>query len=158
MFSPSPPGFQLSDEDTFTKALARFAQIDSRHFINFILELIDGYLYKLFRKGNADVANVSIYNGLQNPPKNAGFKSIQESVSRFLTNKELCVELAELLRYNYERIDFIDAPIQLNFDCPLDLHCSYSRDQVLVACDFDGDQLHAGRRQIFAEKRLDLLL
>ena len=42
----------------------------------------------------------------------------------------------ELLQYKYDLIDFIDAPVDLGFDCPLDLHCTYTRDQLLVALDF----------------------
>ena len=45
-------------------------------------------------------------------------------------------QLLELLRFNYDRIDFLDQKIDLGFDCPLDLHCTYSRDQILVAMDF----------------------
>ena len=45
-------------------------------------------------------------------------------------------ELIALLKYNYDRIDFIDEPVSLGFDCPLDLHCTYTRDQLLVAMDF----------------------
>lgn len=35
-----------------------------------------------------------------------------------------------------EKIDFIDEPVDLGFDCPLGLHCTYTRDQLLVAMDF----------------------
>jgi hypothetical protein len=45
-------------------------------------------------------------------------------------------ELIELLEYRFEKIDFIDEPVNLGFECPLDLHCTYSRDQLLVAMDF----------------------
>lgn len=45
-------------------------------------------------------------------------------------------ELLELLAHNYNSIDFIDQPMNLGFPCPLDLHCTYSRDQLLVALDF----------------------
>jgi hypothetical protein len=48
----------------------------------------------------------------------------------------LLEELLELLRYQYERIDFLDQNVDLGFDCPLDLHCTYTRDQILVALDF----------------------
>jgi hypothetical protein len=41
-----------------------------------------------------------------------------------------------LLQYQYEKIDFIDEPVDLGFECPLDLHCTYTRDQLLVAMDF----------------------
>lgn len=45
-------------------------------------------------------------------------------------------ELMSLLQYRFEQIDFIDEPVDLGFDCPLDLHCTYTRDQLLVAMDF----------------------
>ena len=45
-------------------------------------------------------------------------------------------EILDVLYYNYDRIDFVDAPVDLGFECPLDLHCTYSRDQILAALDF----------------------
>ena len=45
-------------------------------------------------------------------------------------------ELQALLQYQYDRIDFIDEPVDVGFDCPLDLHCTYTRDPLLVALDF----------------------
>ena len=33
-------------------------------------------------------------------------------------------ELQALLQYQYDRIDFIDEPVDVGFDCPLDLHCT----------------------------------
>lgn len=48
----------------------------------------------------------------------------------------LLAEFIDLLKYKYEQIDFIDEPVDLEFDCPLDLHCTYTRDQLLVAMDF----------------------
>ena len=45
-------------------------------------------------------------------------------------------ELQALLQYQYDRIDFIDEPVDVGFDCPLDLHCTYTRDQILIAMDY----------------------
>ena len=35
----------------------------------------------------------------------------------------MLAELQELLRYQYNHIDFIDSTTDLGFDCPLDVHC-----------------------------------
>lgn len=63
-----------------------------------------------------------------------------DQVSRNLRNLAdspvMLAELIELLEYQYNRIDFIDEPVDLGFDCPLDLHCTYTRDQLLVAMDY----------------------
>ena len=45
-------------------------------------------------------------------------------------------ELLDLMRYQFSRIDFIDEAVDVGFDCPLDLHCTYTRDQLLVDMDF----------------------
>ena len=65
-------------------------------------------------------------------------------------------ELQELLKYRYEQIDFIDEPVNLGFDCPLELHCSYSRDQILVALDYMN--LGAMRQGVkwLPDKKIDL--
>ncbi len=85
------------------------------------------------------------------------FESAAASIDAILRNKVLCQELSELLKFNYEKIDFIDAPIGLDFDCPLDLYCSYSRDQILVACDFLKTSSMREGVKYLASKKLDLL-
>jgi len=39
----------------------------------------------------------------------------------------------EVLQYNYLHIDFVDKHLDLGFECPLDLHYSYSVDQIMAA-------------------------
>ena len=51
-------------------------------------------------------------------------------------SKYMFGELLEILNYNLEKIDVVGGTVDLGFDCPLDLYCTYSRDQILVAMDF----------------------
>ena len=48
----------------------------------------------------------------------------------------MLAELIEMLKYKFDHIDFIDEPVDLGFNCPLDLYCSYTRDQILLAMDY----------------------
>lgn len=66
-----------------------------------------------------------------------GFSNRTEGFVKIKSAGVLFTELLELLRYNLEHIDFVDEPLNLGFDCPLDRHCTYSRDQILVALDYD---------------------
>ena len=61
---------------------------------------------------------------------------VLDNLSSLADSPVMMTELLELLRYQYDRIDFIDEPVELGFDCPLDLHCTYTRDQLLMALDF----------------------
>ena len=72
----------------------------------------------------------------QKPFEECGFSSLMDGVNAIKGCPTLCCELLELLRYNYNKIDFIDEPVEVGFDCPLDLHCTYTREQILVAMDF----------------------
>ena len=68
----------------------------------------------------------------------------------------LLQELIDLLQYQYEQIDFIDTPVDLGFACPLDLHCTYTRDQLLVAMDFmKPNTVREGAKRL-PEKKLDV--
>lgn len=135
------PDFRCENEAGFEKALVRFSAVDSRRFIEFMLRLL--------AENPADKRNLTQLSPMEKRMlamfhftfwgktlEEKGFASFEESARQILKNAELCGELSELLRFNYERIDVVDRPIGLRFDCPLDVHCTYSRDQILVACDF----------------------
>ena len=67
-------------------------------------------------------------------------------------------ELTELLRYQLDQIDFIDHPVHLPYDCPLDVHCSYTRDQLLVALGFMSPRTLREGVKYLREKKTDILL
>lgn len=68
----------------------------------------------------------------------------------------MLAEFIELLEYNYSKIDFIDKKIDLGFKCPLDLHCTYTRDQILLAMDhIDPSNVREGVKWI-QDKQTDI--
>ncbi len=148
------PKFTDPDEKVFTSALTRFAQVNSRRFIRFILNVLEHGLPKSLTEAECRMAQMFRYTFWGETNR---FESAAASIDAILRNKVLCQELSELLKFNYEKIDFIDAPIGLDFDCPLDLYCSYSRDQILVACDFLKTSSMREGVKYLASKKLDLL-
>ena len=70
------------------------------------------------------------------PAESWNSEDVIENFNALSHSPVLLREVTDLLRYNYDRIDFIDKPVYVGFDCPLDLHCTYTRDQILVALDF----------------------
>ena len=61
---------------------------------------------------------------------------VRDSFKALSDSSVMLGEIIDLLNYQYNRIDFIDEPVDVGFNCPLDLHCTYTRDQLLVALDF----------------------
>ncbi|MCR5335411.1 MAG: DUF3427 domain-containing protein [Synergistes sp.] len=126
-------------ERTMEKALARLAVIDSRRWISFLL-------YLLPRLNNVDFDKLSALEKrmLQMFYITVWGKAADDwTGDEFLDNiygladsPVLLRELTDLLNYQFDRIDFIDSPVDVGFDCPLDLYSTYTRDQLLVALDF----------------------
>ncbi len=131
--------FQEPVEEVMTKAFPRLCSIDSRRWISFLLKILP----------KLDDTDFSALPGLEQRMMQMFYVTVWGKTAPDWNNEEvldriyslsdspvLLGELMELLRYQYGRIDFIDAPVDVGFDCPLDLHCTYSRDQLLVAMDF----------------------
>ena len=126
-------------EETMTKAFARFAVIDSRRWINFLLSLlprldnVDFAALPTVEKRMLQMLYVTIWG---KAAEDWDSDEVLDNLYTLADSPVLLHELMDLLRYRYEQIDFIDMPVPLGFDCPLDLHCTYTRDQLLVAMDF----------------------
>lgn len=131
--------FEEPVEEVLSKALGRFASVDSRRWISFLVDMLK----------NIDNTDFSALSDVEKRMMQMFYitiwgKSIedwndQEVIDNLYSLSDspvLLSELIALLEYNYNRIDFIDDTVDLGFDCPLDLYCTYTRDQLLVAMDF----------------------
>lgn len=131
--------FTDSLEETLTKAFARLAVIDSRRWIRFLLNIlprlddVDFASLSELEKCMLQMFYITIWG---KAAEDCNSDEVLDNLYTLSDSPVLLSELIELLQYRYEQIDFIDEPVDLGFDCPLDLHCTYTRDQLLVAMDF----------------------
>lgn len=126
-------------EQVMEKALKRICHIDSRRWIKFIINIlsdIEGLDLRKFSQGEIRMLQMLQFTIWQKPLEECGFSNHKEALDIFKNNPNMLAEFIELLEYRYEEIDFIDEKIELGFECPLDLYCNYSRDQILVAMDY----------------------
>ena len=122
-------------EETMRKAFPRFATVNSRRLLAFWMEMLQAPRTRM-TAGEVRMLQMFQFTIWQKPYEECGFTSLFDGMIEVRKNPTLCAELLELLRYNFGRIDFIDERVEVGFDCPLDLHCDYTRDQILVALDF----------------------
>lgn len=126
-------------EDIVTKAMPRISAIDSRRWIEFLVD----NLPEISKRNESDFSPLQLrmltmlqFTIWQKTWQECGFADMLEGFRRLSECPVLLGEILDVLYYNYDRIDFVDAPVDLGFECPLDLHCTYSRDQILAALDF----------------------
>ena len=126
-------------EDTITKAFTRLTVIDSRRWISFLLDIlprlddVDFAALTDMEKRMLQMFYITVWGKAADDWNN---KEVLDNLYALSDSTILLGELISLLRYRFEQIDFIDEPVDLGFDCPLDLHCTYTRDQLLIALDF----------------------
>ena len=131
--------FEEPLETVLTKAFAKLCVIDSRRWIAFLLDFLptikERPLAELspIEQRMVQMFYVTVWGDVI-LDWNDG--TVLERFNTLAESPVLLEELMALLRVRFEAIDFIDVPTALGFDCPLDVHCTYTRDQILVALDF----------------------
>ena len=146
-------------EDTLTKAFARFAVIDSRRWISFLLDIlpqldnVDFNALSGIEKRMLQMFYITVWG---KAAEDWDSEEVLDNLCALSDSRVLLGELISLLRYRFEQIDFIDEPVDLGFDCPLDLHCTYTRDQLLVALDFMKPATVREGVKWLPDKRLDI--
>ena len=126
-------------EEVLTKAFARLAVVDSRRWIRFLLDLLprlDDMDFTALSELEQRMLHMFYVTVWGKAAESWTSDEVLDNLYALSDSPVLLGELLDLLRYRYEQIDFIDEPVELGFDCPLDLHCTYTRDQLLVALDF----------------------
>lgn len=131
--------FSEQMEEIVTKALPRISAIDSRRWIEFLAD----NLPEILLRDESDFSPLELrmltmlqFTIWQKSWQECGFSDMLEGFCRLMHCPVMLAEILDLLYYNYDKIDFVDEPVDLGFDCPLDLHCTYTRDQILAALDF----------------------
>lgn len=125
-------------ESILTKAFSKLVSVDSRRWIKFLTDILPRFSCELaaslsdFEKRMLQMFYITVFQ------EAADWRShtTQANMQLLADSPIMMHELYELLALNLERIDFIDQPVPLGFDCPLDLHCTYTRDQILIAMDY----------------------
>ena len=131
--------FEEPLEEAMTKAFARLAVIDSRRWISFLLDILprlDDVDFKSLDDVEKRMLQMFYITIWGKAVEDWNSEEVLDNLYALSDSTRLLGELISLLQYRFEQIDFIDEPVDLGFDCPLDLHCTYTRDQLLVAMDF----------------------
>ncbi len=153
--------FNEEAEETLSKVLYRFVAFDSRRLIQFLLNLLP-------RLDNVDFAGMP---PLEQRMLQMFYITIWDSYAEDWNSDEvlghlyglsdspvMLEELQDLLRYQYNHIDFIDSTTDLGFECPLDVHCTYTQRQLLAALDYKNFSAMRQGVLYLQDKNIDLFL
>jgi len=155
--------FVSEHEKIITKGMLRLSFIDSRRWISLLLKIlpkIDEISIEELNSSEIKMLTMLHFTFWQKPVKLCGFGSVIDSLRMLKSNEPLFLEILELLKIRFNSIDLVDEEINLGFECPLDLYCNYSRDQILSAFDYYTDDSMPNMREgvlYLADKNTDIL-
>ncbi|WP_026670177.1 DUF3427 domain-containing protein [Butyrivibrio sp. AE3006] len=126
-------------EEKMTKAFAKLIAVDSAKWIRFLLDVlprVNDINISMLPEAEKRMMQMFYVTLWQSTVDDWNSLEVKQNLSELYNSKNMFSELIELLNYNLERIDVVGDEVDLGFDCPLELYCTYTRDQILVAMDF----------------------
>lgn len=150
--------YRVDDEALLQRALERIMQIDSKEWIDFLLQYLKRREYSL-----ADLTleeetmllmfHYTVWNRDAEGDLVAYLNRLRDK------NPSLFKEIVELLTYNRDHIDFLGQKVELDYPFPLELYARYSTTQVLTALGHNTEsKMHVFREGVkyFEDKDTDV--
>lgn len=120
----------------YRKSMFRLAAINSPRWLKFLLSVLP----QLATRTEESFSTIEkrmlmmFYYSLYKATFTANFASALQKIKDFAAHTVHLAELLEVFTYNLQQVDIV--PKELNHsDCPLELYCSYSKNQIIAAMD-----------------------
>lgn len=130
--------YKVSEESAYEvvkKAGYKLTLINSRRFINFIKKILVEDVENSLGKEEELMLQMLQYTLWNKDWRKCGFQDEWEGIRSIKNSPRIRQEILAILDYSYNNIDFIDEALAVDFVCPLDLYCDYTRDQILLAME-----------------------
>lgn len=153
--------FTEDGEEIIAKALARICAINSRRWLKFLLNTLPSIETRTatdFGDCQKRMLRMFEFTIWPNTDSEDNIPRTLEKLASLKNSPVMFGEMLELMQYNFDNIDFVDEPVDLGFDCPLDLHCNYTRDQIFVALDYLKPSVVRQGVKWLPEKKLDVFI
>jgi superfamily II DNA or RNA helicase len=163
--------FNDPDEELISKNLKRLCYINSRRFIEYILNLLkNSTALDILNNPKLDttaptnelrIANmllITIWPSANLVRDTLGNIDTKIMLNKLFQNRTILAEIIEILQINLHKIDFVDSEVLLDYPCPLDGYCNYSRDQIFIALDYMKPQDIREGVKYLPNKKTDVLL
>ncbi|WP_458413802.1 DUF3427 domain-containing protein [Schinkia sp. CFF1] len=149
--------FTWEHEEFVTKRLQNLFFLNSSTLLKFLIHYIENGIIQSNDK--KIVLNMFYYSFYQAHPTKEGLASIEAGVNQLLSNEPFKNEILQILQYQYNSLETMELDHDLNFECPLRVHCSYSTNQILAALGYYNEEKSPAFREgvkYFQDKHLDI--
>lgn len=122
----------IDNNDTEYKRITGILHVNSKVLIEYWLQYIQEGKLPSNEKERL-MRNMLYYSFFKKCPRQEGFSTVDEGISSITDIDYLRDEIVDILKYNLSHIEFVAKKNEYNYVCPLEVHCNYSRGQILAA-------------------------
>ncbi|WP_373228836.1 DUF3427 domain-containing protein [Cohnella sp.] len=151
-------GYTWSNSDFVAKRVPALLNLNSRRLLKFLLAYLEEGMHPRSEEERL-MLNVFYYTFYRSEPTKNGFAGVDQAIQETLAYPAFREEVIEVLKYKLSHLDFVDKPNEFHYACPLDIHCSYSMDQILAAFGYWNEEKAPSFREgvkYFEEKMTDI--
>lgn len=141
--------------------LYRLSTMDSPKWISYLrdnLPIAEDLQWERLSKNEQLMWKMLYVSVWEKPAETVGFENELEGIIEFKKNHEIYNEFLQLMDYAFDRINIVTGPANLSYACPLEVHCTYTRAQLLAGLDFLENYSVSEGVKYLQEKDTDIFL
>lgn len=151
-------GYTWLNSDYVAKRIPALLNMNSRRLLKFLLAYLEDGASPQTEEERL-MLNMFYYTFYRSEPVKHGYAGVDEALHITLAYPAFREEVIEIMKVKLTHIDFVDMPNDFPFACPLDVHCSYSMDQILAAFEYWNEEQAPSFREgvkYFEDKQTDI--
>ncbi|MFC5700723.1 DUF3427 domain-containing protein [Cohnella faecalis] len=150
--------YEWENGEYLTKRIPALLSLNSRRLLRFVL----AYLQEGAQPQTEEerlMLNLFYFTFYRSEPRKQGFENVEQAIEAIMSCSVFREEIVDILKINLSHIGFVDKRNEFTYACPLDIHCSYSMDQVLAAFGYWNEEKAPSFREgvkYFEDKQTDI--
>lgn len=135
------PNFEFEKEDFITSRIPYLLSMDSPKLLKFSIDYLNNFKSNLTHE-EIILKNMLYYTFYTGVPSKYGFSNEEEALKNIVENRYFKAEILTILNYLYEHLDCVPLKNSYEYECPLEVHCSYTQAQILAALEYYNDNFY----------------
>ena len=152
------PDFECDNEEFISRRIPSLLSMDSPKLLEFAIRYLNDTSINLTHE-EVILRNMIYYTIYTGAPSKFGYGSVKEGIEKLIENEYYKNEILEILNILYEKINCVPIKNSYDFECPLEVHCSYTQTQILAGLEYYTEEFYGPMLEgvrYFKDKDLDI--
>ena len=152
------PDFECDNEEFISRRISSLLSMDSPKLLEFAIRYLNDTSINLTHE-EVILRNMIYYTIYTGAPSKFGYGSVKEGVEKLIENEHYKNEILEILNILYGKINCVPIKNSYDFECPLEVHCSYTQTQILAGLEYYTEEFYGPMLEgvrYFKDKDLDI--